>query len=116
LVEPCWTSCSGYARAPPCERVCEWGRAPRETNNAVTVNQQVAAARIRLRQSGIPGAVADLDARLLAEFALGWTTERLLVSGTEDEPTGFTDRYQELVDRRARREPLAYIVGQREFW
>jgi release factor glutamine methyltransferase len=31
-------------------------------------------------------------------------------------PDGFTPRYDELVARRVTREPLAYIVGIREFW
>jgi release factor glutamine methyltransferase len=76
----------------------------------------VAEARRRLRDAGIPSAEADLDARLLAELTLGWTTERLFTSGNETEPSGFADRYQGLVSRRAAREPLAYIVGRREFW
>lgn len=57
-----------------------------------------------------------LDARLLAQFALGWTTERFFTSAGELEPEDFSPRYQELVSRRAGREPLAYIVGGREFW
>ena len=31
-------------------------------------------------------------------------------------PDGFTPRYDALVARRVTREPLAYIVGVREFW
>ena len=31
-------------------------------------------------------------------------------------PSGFSDRYAALASRRAAREPLAYIIGQREFW
>jgi release factor glutamine methyltransferase len=76
----------------------------------------LAEARQRLREAGIPSAEADLDARLLAELALGWTTERFFTSANDAEPAGFTDRYQQLVSRRAAREPLAYIVGRREFW
>jgi release factor glutamine methyltransferase len=35
-----------------------------------------------------------------------------------DQPLGGAerDRYRELVRRRVRREPVAYITGQREFW
>jgi release factor glutamine methyltransferase len=80
------------------------------------IQTHVAEARRRLRDAGIPSAEADLDARLLAELALGWTTERLFTSGNEADPSGFADRYQCLVSRRAAREPLAYIVGRREFW
>jgi release factor glutamine methyltransferase len=34
----------------------------------------------------------------------------------EEEPAGFAGAYRALVDRRCRREPVAYIVGAREFW
>lgn len=81
-----------------------------------TIYTRVAEARRRLRDAGIRSVESDLDARLLAEFALGWTTERFLTSADEPEPDGFARRYEELVSRRAGREPLAYIVGRREFW
>jgi release factor glutamine methyltransferase len=38
------------------------------------------------------------------------------MSANEIEPDGFGPRYDTLVSRRASREPLAYIVGRREFW
>jgi release factor glutamine methyltransferase len=57
-----------------------------------------------------------LDARLLAEVALGWTTERFFTAADEGEPIGFFEQYRRLIARRASREPLAYIVGRREFW
>lgn len=81
-----------------------------------TIYARVAEARRRLRDAGITSAESDLDARLLAQFVLGWTTERFLTSADEAEPEGFADRYEELMSRRTSREPLAYIVGRREFW
>jgi release factor glutamine methyltransferase len=82
----------------------------------VNIHGHVAAARQRLRAAGISPAESDLDARLLAQHVLGWTTERFLADAQSAEPDGFTARYQPLVERRAAREPLAYIVGSREFW
>ena len=76
----------------------------------------MAEARQRLREAGIPSPEADLDARLLAELALGWTAERYFTTAHATEPAGFLDRYLPLISRRAAREPLAYIVGRREFW
>lgn len=76
----------------------------------------MAAGRQRLRDAGLPPKESELGARLLAEFALGWTTARLLTSGNEPEPDGFAPRYEELIRRRAAREPIAYIVGRQEFW
>jgi len=82
----------------------------------VSIQARVAAARLRLRAAGIPQAESDLDARLLAQHVLGWTTERFLTDSDAAEPNGFARRYDALVERRATREPLAYIVGTREFW
>jgi release factor glutamine methyltransferase len=82
----------------------------------VSIHAQVSAARQRLRDAGITPTESDLDARLLAQHVLGWTTERFLTDAREPEPDGFTPRYESLVARRVTREPLAYIVGVREFW
>jgi release factor glutamine methyltransferase len=82
----------------------------------MSIHIQVAAARERLREAGISKTESDLDARLLAQHVLGWTTERFLVDGHAQAPDGFMSRYQTLVERRLTREPLAYIVGAREFW
>jgi release factor glutamine methyltransferase len=81
-----------------------------------SVGGRVRAARLRLRDAGIAADLADLDARLLAQHVLGWTTERFLTDANTPEPEGFGPGYDALVDRRAAREPLAYIVGAREFW
>jgi len=82
----------------------------------VTLHARIAAARQRLRGAGIPDDEADLDARLLAEYVLGWTTEQFFSAPDGPEPAGFADRFSVLVDRRAAREPFAYIVGRQEFW
>ena len=82
----------------------------------MTIHRRVSAARERLREAGISHSESDLDARLLAQHVLGWTTERFLTDAQLGEPDGFVPRYESLVARRATREPLAYIVGTREFW
>jgi len=81
-----------------------------------SIHEQVAAGRERLREAGIPGDQAGLDARVLAQSVLGWSTERLLTSGGEPAPDDFARHYDAHLGRRAGREPLAYIVGQKEFW
>jgi release factor glutamine methyltransferase len=82
----------------------------------VTIHTRVAAGRQRLRVAGIAPVEADLDARLLAEHVLGWTNERFLTDAGDPEPEDFEPRYERLLERRAAREPFAYIVGHREFW
>lgn len=82
----------------------------------MNIHSQVSAARQRLRDAGIAPTESDLDARLLAQHVLGWTTERFLTHAREPVPDGFTPQYDALIARRVTREPLAYIVGVREFW
>jgi release factor glutamine methyltransferase len=76
----------------------------------------VSAARTRLRRAGVPDREAELDARLLAQRVLGWDAARLLASGDEPASQAFLSAYEPLVDRRAGREPMAYILGMQEFW
>jgi release factor glutamine methyltransferase len=82
----------------------------------VSIHAEVSAARQRLRDAGITPTESDLDARLLAQHFHGWTTERFLIEARQPVPDGFTPQYDALVARRVTREPLAYIVGRREFW
>ncbi len=81
-----------------------------------TVHERVASARTRLRDAGLSSSEAELGARLLAEHALGWSAAKLLADGRGPEPPGFHHTFDALIARRAAREPLAYIVGEREFW
>jgi release factor glutamine methyltransferase len=67
-----------------------------------------------LGQRGI--ATARLDAELLLAHALG--CERLALYLDMERPLGATELagVRELVKRRRAREPVAYILGRREFW
>jgi release factor glutamine methyltransferase len=65
----------------------------------------------RLSAAGIGN--ARLEARLLLAHALGVTAEALLRDRSA--PVG-TAAYEALLARRAAREPLALILGHREFW
>lgn len=80
----------------------------------ISIRERVARAADRLRAAGIRE--AELDARLLAQTVLGWDTARLLIDSGEPEPPDFEVAYEALVTRRSRREPMAYIIGHREFW
>jgi len=65
----------------------------------------------------IAAAVDDprLDAELLMAFAAGLTRERLLADSIVIDDA-LRERYAALIDLRAARKPLAYIVGRREFY
>jgi release factor glutamine methyltransferase len=69
-----------------------------------------------MRAAGVDHDEASLDARLLAQTVLGWSAERFITEGGTTPPQWFADRYQALVTRRCAREPVAYIIGEREFW
>jgi release factor glutamine methyltransferase len=81
-----------------------------------TINTRIAEGRHRLLGAGIERDEAALSARLLAEAVLGWNTTQILTSGDQLEPPAFAAAFEELIARRAHREPLAYITGTREFW
>jgi release factor glutamine methyltransferase len=81
-----------------------------------TINARIAEGRHRLLGAGIDYDESALDARLLAQAVLGWDATRILTSGDELEPSPFASQYDELISRRAHREPLSYITGTREFW
>jgi len=65
---------------------------------------------------GVAADEAEIDARLLAEHLLGWDAARFFASADAPPPEDFSGKYGALVDRRARREPIAYITGRQEFW
>ena len=81
-----------------------------------TISAQIAEGRHRLLRAGIGHDDATLEARLLAQFVLGWDTARLLSDGSEPPPPSFATSYDSLLSRREGREPLAYITGTKEFW
>jgi release factor glutamine methyltransferase len=82
----------------------------------VTLHEHTTRARARLASVGIDPAEAELDAELLACRALRWDRTRLITSWRDEASSSFVAAYDALVDRRARREPISQIIGEREFW
>ncbi len=80
----------------------------------VSVGAAMAEAAARLAAAGIE--TARLDARLLLGHALGRDAGWLI--GHRDDILSAAERadFETLVRRREGREPLAYILGTREFW
>ena len=74
-----------------------------------------------LRDAAAALSAAGLDnvrfeARLLLAHATGLSTEQLIARGSEAAPAAAAAALRELTARRIRREPMAYILGEREFW
>jgi release factor glutamine methyltransferase len=57
-----------------------------------------------------------LDAELLLAEALDMSRVELYTNHERPLSTAEVDRFRELLRRRAAREPVAYILGKREFW
>jgi release factor glutamine methyltransferase len=73
----------------------------------------------RLRTSaagGGPAATPDLDAELLLAHVFGTSRARLRSHPEDTSTDAQCQRYLALIERRATGEPLAYIVGSRDFW
>ena len=81
-----------------------------------TPAERIAGARATLVRTGILEQDAALDAEVLARHALSWDRAALLTHGREPSPPGFNTAFDELIARRVRREPVAQIIGHREFW
>ncbi|MBV8923720.1 peptide chain release factor N(5)-glutamine methyltransferase [Bradyrhizobium sp.] len=80
--------------------------------------QSIEAARRHvaavLKTAGIES--ADLDARLLVGAALGLDLTALIAAAKRTLTVEEADRLDGLVQRRLAREPVARILGQKEFW
>ena len=82
----------------------------------MTLRQRLLDARARLISAGVDQNEAVLDTNLLARHVLGWTRSQLLMRQEDAVPDGFEEAFSALIERRARREPAAYIRGLQEFW
>ncbi len=79
-----------------------------------TVAELASAATGYLARKGIE--TARLDADLMLAAVLGFARIELYTRFDMPVDSGIRARYRELIRRRGRREPLAYILGHREFF
>ena len=78
------------------------------------VGQALARAVARLRAAGV--AEPEADAQVLLAHALGTSRAGLIAAARDPLPAEVARRAEAALRRRERREPVAYIVGEREFW
>ena len=81
-----------------------------------TLADATADATRVLERAGIPAEASGRDASRLGRSVLGWDEARWLAHRGDPAPPEFAARLAPLVDRRRRREPLAYILGEREVY
>ena len=71
-------------------------------------------AAVALTSAGIDN--VRFEARLLLARAAGLSVEQLIARGGDPVPATTATALRQLTARRVRREPMAYILGEREFW
>jgi release factor glutamine methyltransferase len=81
--------------------------------NTSDVREALGAAADALGAAGVDS--PRLDAELLLCEAMGWGRARLAAEPEAGVPGGAARRFGEMVRRRLRREPLAYIIGRKGF-
>jgi release factor glutamine methyltransferase len=57
-----------------------------------------------------------IEIDVLLQFALGLTKEQLITQNEHEIDEAIVDKFKLLVARRAKSEPVAYIIGQRDFY
>jgi len=80
------------------------------------LHERLADARDRFIGAGISREEATLDAEVLARHVLDCDRATLLIRARDPLPSAFERLFESVVERRVRREPVAYITGHREFW
>jgi release factor glutamine methyltransferase len=83
-------------------------------DNALMIRDVVERAAKRLRMASVE--TARQDAWLLLSHVRRQDRATLLAHARDELTLEDLDSFQRLVDRRVGREPLAQIVGQKEFW
>ncbi len=87
---------------------------PDEATEPWTIGRVLAWAAGDFRARGLES--ARLDAELLLGHALGLDRIRLIVEHQRPLAPGELSRYRDLIKRRRSGEPIAYILGVREFY
>jgi release factor glutamine methyltransferase len=80
----------------------------------VTIGDLLKDGAARLAQAGIDGATREV--RLLLQTAAGVPVSTQIAFPERTISADATARFGALLERRASREPMAHILGQREFW
>ncbi|MGH7773758.1 MAG: peptide chain release factor N(5)-glutamine methyltransferase [Candidatus Binatia bacterium] len=92
----------------------EFPRAEALGSQPVSVRQALQEGTKFLSQMGVES--ARLDVELLLSHVLGWRREKVWLNGEVPLGSNQTQRFEHGLKRRALGEPVAYIIGVREFW
>ena len=78
------------------------------------LDDRLAEIASRLRKAGVDN--PRLDAKLIVQACLGRGPEYLLAHGGDECPADRAEDVETMTLRREAREPMAHILGRREFW
>lgn len=79
-----------------------------------SIGDSLRSATAQLRLAGCDS--PRLDAVLLLAECLGWSADRVRIDGDMPMPPAAVARFANLLAARAARQPMAQILGRREFW
>jgi len=79
-----------------------------------SVRDLLAGARARLAATSF--GAPPREAALLLSQVLGWSEAQLLARDREEVPPAAAERFLALLERRLTGEPVAYLLGEREFF
>jgi release factor glutamine methyltransferase len=79
-----------------------------------TIQQSLNDAKLKLKDAGID--TYSLDAEVLLAHVLGLSRLDMLIKKNEEITATQQAEFNTLISRRAQNEPIAYIVGHKEFW
>jgi len=80
----------------------------------MTVRELLQDAVKKLQQARVDA--PRRDAELLLMFVWGISNTELIIKMQDELPQDFITPFEALLQRRLKREPLAYILGKKEFW
>ncbi len=83
-------------------------------NKQSTVSEFIKFSTAQLQEKGIPS--ARLDAEILLACAMGIKRQEILTNPSSLLNPDEVKAFQQLLSQRADREPVAYILGLKEFW
>ena len=78
------------------------------------VNEAIAFAEQELKRSN--NLNSRLDSEILVSHLINVPREIIHSRLKENLPSSITEELQKLVNRRAKKEPIAYILNNKEFW
>ncbi len=87
---------------------------PRKTPVRVSAKALLVSACSRFEKSD--STTPYLDAEVILAYTMGLSKAGLLVRLNDNVDDETADRFNKLVDRRAKKEPVAYIIGEKEFY